>query len=92
MKFIILGKRRNDLALVLDFRNKRAIVRSNTKYVQGIALEEIPAGPSGYYKAMILFHNDWNNIYFLIERLGWDDNDYFDFAQKRMDEFNILKP
>lgn len=88
----MLGRRIRDIGLMVDFHRKRAIVRANTAWIDGTELEIIPSGPNDYAPAMVLIHRDWDDIYFLIERNGWVDEEYFAYARKRFDELNIKKP
>jgi len=82
----------NDFGLMVDFRKTRAIVRANTALIEGISLEEIPPGMSGYNTGMVLIHRDWKRLYFVIERESWTEDDYFRYAEKRMKERHITKP
>ena len=91
-EWIQFGRRYNDLGLMIDFHNKRGIVRANTAWIKGIDLEVIPSGVNDYAPGMVLIHADWNEIYFVIEREGWDEEDYFNYAQKKFLEHNIRKP
>ncbi len=91
-KWIQFGRRHNDLGLMIDFHKRRAIVRANTAWIQGIDLEIIPSGINDYAPGMVLIHRDWHEIYFLIERFDWNEDDYFTFAEKKFLEHNIKKP
>jgi hypothetical protein len=90
--YFVFGKRRNDFGLMVDFHEKRAIVRANTTWVEGVPLEEIPDGRNGFAPAMVLIRAEWKEQYFLKEREGWTDDDYFELAQKRMAIHGIRKP
>lgn len=87
-----LGRRRSDIGLMIDFHKHRAIVRAHTAWIQGCPLELIPEGPSGFYTGMVLVSRKWNDLYFLIERKTWKEDDYFDYAEKRILELGIKKP
>lgn len=92
-KWIQLGRRRFDLGLMIDFHKKRAIVRANTAWITGgIDLEIIPSGANDYAPGMVLINRDWHELYFLIEREGWDEDDYFEYAAKRLKELKVEKP
>ncbi len=90
--WIQFGRRKKDIGLVVDFHKHRAIVRANTAWIKGTQLEQIPPGPSQFSPAMVLMSRDWKNIYFLIERDDWDEDNYFKYALKRMGELGITKP
>lgn len=91
--YFIFGRKRGDIALMVDFSLKRAIVRANTKFIEGgVDLEKIPDGPSGYNKGMVLVKNGWKKQYFLMEREGWTDEDYFNHAEKLMGQLGIREP
>ena len=90
--YFLFGRRHNDIGLMIDFNKTRAIVRANTAWVDGIALEEIPTGMSGYCQGMVLVHKDWLKVYFLVEREDWSDENYFKFAKKLIDQKGIKKP
>lgn len=91
--YFIFGRRRGDIALMVDFTQKRAIVRANTAWIEsGVDLETIPVGPHGYAPGMVLMKNGWFKQYFLIERQGWRDQDYFNHAEKLMGQMGIREP
>lgn len=89
---VVIGRKKNDFGFFVDFHKKRAMVRANTGWIDGTALEIIPAGPSGYYQAMVLIKRDWRDIYFLTERAAWSEDDYFRYAEKRQKELGITRP
>ena len=91
-EWVALGRRQNDLGLMVDFHKTRAIVRANTSWIMGHALESIEAGLSGYAPGMVLIHKDWRDVYFAVEREHWDENDYFEFAERRFKELKIKNP
>lgn len=77
--YFVFGCKKGDIALMLDFSRKRAIVRANTALIEGgVALEKIPEGVSGYSRGMVLIKKGWHRQYFLKERESWTDDDYFD--------------
>ena len=90
--YLILGRRKRDFGLVIDFHRERAIVRANTAWIEGVALEQIEAGPSGYRPGMVLVRRDWRQLYFLNERDGWTDAQYFALAATLMRQVGITKP
>ena len=90
--WIALGRRKYDYGLMVDFNRQRALVRANTLWIEGIALEPIQPGRSEYGPAMVLIHRDWRNLYFLNERPDWTDDDYFDWAEQLMNRKGIVKP
>lgn len=87
-----LGRRKNDFGFVVDFRRKSAILRLNTSFIEGVYLERIPPGLNDFKPGMVLVRAEWDKIYFLCERDGWTEDDYFKFAEKRMKELGITKP
>lgn len=90
--YVRLGAHEDDIALNVDFSRKRAILRANTSQVGGTELELIPPGHSGLHPAMILWKRGWKDIYFLIERQGWNEDDYFNYAEKRFKDLNLSLP
>jgi len=90
--WIQFGRRHNDLGLMIDFQKERAIVRANTAWIQGIDLEIIPSGINDYAPGMVLIHRNWRDIYFLVEREDWNEDDYFIFAEKKFLEHGIKRP
>jgi hypothetical protein len=90
--WIALGRRKNDFGLMIDFHGGRAIVRANAQYIDEPRLEEIPAGRNGFAPCMVLVCSDWKRLYLVIEREGWDDDDYFEFAEKRLRELKVVFP
>lgn len=87
-----MGRRKKDHAFVVDFHKSRAILRGNTGLMEGKALEDIDPGSSGYSPGIVLIHRDWKDIYFLSEREGWTEDDYFRYAEKRQKELKIIRP
>ena len=77
---------------IVHFRKNRLIIRANTNRAMGIALEHIPLGRSGLSPAMVLTHQKWKQMYFLVEREGWEEDDYFDLAEERFEALGITKP
>jgi hypothetical protein len=90
--WITLGRRRNDFGLMIDFHGGRAIVRANSAYIDEPKLEQIPEVRTGYAPCMVLINATWRRLYLVVERTGWDDDDYFGFAQKRFRELGIVEP
>lgn len=90
--YVMLGVRANSFGLVVDFSKKRAIVRANTRWIEGVALENIPDGPNGYAPGMVLIHRDWRYLYFMAERADWNDDDYFSEANNLLKENKISEP
>lgn len=90
--YVSMGRRKSDHAFVVDFHKHRALLRANTGLMEGVYLESIPPGSSGYKPGMVLVHRDWKNIYFLMEQPDWKEDDYFDYAEKKQKELNITKP
>lgn len=91
-RWTTIGESEKDFGLSVNFHKHRAIVKANTSRVEGIELELIPPGVSGLSPAMILISRDWNDLYFLIERDGWVEADYFAYAQKRFKELGVKEP
>lgn len=84
--YVLLCRKEGDFGLMIDFHRKRAIVRANTAWIKGIYLEEIPEGYNGFHPGMVLVKYDWGSLYFLRERRGWEEEDYFDRAKELMKE------
>lgn len=96
-EWLAIGVEGRSYGVVFDFRKWkrgecRGMVRANTALVQGIPLEVIPAGRSGHEPGMVLVHQKWQEIYFLIDREGWSEQDYFDYAEKRFKELGVKNP
>lgn len=91
-EWVALGYYGEGYGLVIDFRRKRGMVRTNTDLVQGTPLEVIPPGSSGYAPGIVLIRRDWQDLYFVIEREGWEEDDYFEYAEKRIQELKIKNP
>lgn len=91
-EFIQLGRRRSDIALLVRFREKILLVRANTAWIDAIDLEIIPSGVNDYAPGMVLTKRYWKNLYLLIEREGWKENDYIGYARKRFKELGIKRP
>ncbi len=90
--YLVLGRRKRDIGLMIDFGKTRAIVRANTAWIEGITLEKIDLGPNELRTGMVLIHKNWRNLYFLKERTGWIDEDYFDLASDLLKQRSIDNP
>ncbi len=70
-------------------RKRRNLVHVDTFFVDGVALEDIPAGSNKKYPGIVLFSEDWNDWYFLKERDGWTEEDYFQLARFKLKELGL---
>lgn len=70
----------------------RSVVRANSAFVHGFELESISEGINEHKPAMILVHRDWHELYFLNERKGFTEDNYFELAEKRFKELGIVNP
>lgn len=70
------------LSQMVEFNRKRGILKTDIAMIRGIELEPIPKSRNGIKQGMALVSRDWNVIYFLRERIGWDDECYFDYAER----------
>ena len=91
-EYIQLGRRHNDIALLVNFRAKVLLVRANTAWINAIDLEIIPSGINDYAPGMVLTKRYWKNLYLMIERQDWDQDDYINYARKRFKELGIKRP
>lgn len=92
MHFVI-GRSEQDLGALFNFREKRGIVRANTQRIaDGLALEKIPEGASGHMPGMVLAHAKWSKLYFVREREGWGEEEYFKHAERMFTELGIERP
>jgi hypothetical protein len=60
--------------------------------VEGVELDPLPKEEGKDYWAMVLIYRDWNSFYFMEERKTWTDEDYFEYAKKRIREINASPP
>lgn len=52
-----------------------------------IDLEVIPGGHDGRARGIVLCHEKWGSqLYCLIKRADWTEENYFDYAEKRLKE------
>lgn len=83
-------------AVSVNLHRNRAIVKAKTQNAKGapvgVKLESLIPGPNQFFPAMVLVHRDWRNLYFLIEREGWTEDDYFRHAERLLDEKRIINP
>lgn len=91
-KWVQLGRRKSDIGLMIDFHKKRGLVRANTAWIAGYPLEMIPRGLNDSQTGMVLIHSKWNELYFLIERKDWSEDNYFAYAEKRFAELGVREP
>lgn len=91
--YFIFVADKEQIGLMVDFTEKRAMVRANTARIEGgIALEPIKEDIHGFAPGMVLMKNGWRNYYFLPERVGWIDADYFEHAERLMMRQGIRQP
>ena len=85
---IRLGRRKSDPFFRADFRKERVWIKYKTLFLDGIYLEPIERGYSGMREGIILACRNWKNIYFMRERVGWKEEQYFEEAEKIIKENN----
>lgn len=68
------------------------MVRVDTSRVEGVALERIPTDASGRRMGMALTRWAWKKLYFLAERKGWKEDNYFEMADRLIRELFIDIP
>lgn len=77
----------------MDFHRKRGMVPVQTKWADGVALEEINPGADESYRGMALVNERWGNqIYFVNERRSWKEDDYFQLAERLLWKKGIVIP
>lgn len=77
----------------MAFHPIRSFTRiSATDIFEGVYLEGLEPTLSGTRPGVVLAHHDWSAIYFVKERRGWDEEDYFEFAQTRFHQLGIKDP
>lgn len=92
-EWLALGAEGGSFGSVCDFKRGIEIMRVNTAlYDQAIDLELIPSGPSGYAPGMLINYHAWKEAYCVIERDGWTESDYLDYARRRLRDMKIKKP
>ena len=77
---------------MIPIEQRRGIVKVDIAQVAGVPLETIPKAGNGRYSAMVLTKGTWRNLYFVIERKGWSEDEYFAFAERLLSERGILRP
>lgn len=81
---------------VVNFHRHRAIVRAKTENTPGAPmghrLESLIPGPNNFFPAMVLIHRDWHRSYFVLEREGWTEDDYFRHADRLFKNSGIAEP
>lgn len=77
----------------MDHHPVRSFTRiSSTDIFEGVYLEGLEPAMSGTRPGVVLTHRDWNDIYFVKERRGWGEEDYFEYAQTRFHQLGIKDP
>jgi hypothetical protein len=66
--------------------------KHDIRRICGRALEEIPSDAVGHQSAIVLTCTKWRKLYFLRPRESWNVEDYFEFAEKKMEEIGITEP
>lgn len=77
---------------MIPIEQRRGIVKVDTAHVAGVPLETIPQGGNGRYSAMVLTKGTWRKLYFVNERKGWGEDEYFAFAERLLSERGISSP
>lgn len=83
-----LGRRKNDPKVYFDWHRKRAALHANLAYIQDnvIFLEPIHTVPERTPRSrnqfgILLINRMWGNQFFALNmREGWNEEDYFKFA------------
>ena len=88
----IVDRRKTEIQETKMMQRIREAVHAETFWIDGVSLEEIPPGREGSSPGMVLVHQDWNRLYFLKEREGWVESQYFDLAEKLIKERGIVRP
>lgn len=81
-----------DIDINMDFHKTRMRIKMNTNLIDGVALETIPLVGVDYSPAIVLIHRDWRRMYFVREKLDFTDDDYFEYANKMIQEHGIENP
>lgn len=82
---VTLGKRASDVLLRFNFQKERALIRCETKFVEGIRLEEIQIGRRNLYPGIVLINRKWKNIYVMnVREKLWIEDHYFFWAEKQI--------
>lgn len=77
----------------MDFHRKRGMVKVETKWVDGIPLEDINPGQNDSYRAIALVNERWGSrVYFVNERASWKEDDYFELAERLLWKKGIVIP
>ncbi len=94
-KAFLIGKVDN-FSVSMNWSKRRGIVRAKTENVRfapiGVKLENLAPGPNYFFPAMMLTHAEWKHHYFVMEREGWTEQDYFNHAERLMAKLGIIEP
>jgi hypothetical protein len=69
---------------------KKYVLDVDYRWIDEIPLEDLAGCSNWICKG--LWSDEWKRIYLVIPREGWTDEDYFDFARKRIRELGIGIP
>ena len=94
------GRRKNDQAFKVDFSMRRGLAIVDVSRADGFFLENVPTNSRGVRMGVCLAHADWRQVYIVTlhtDEMGgvhvpWDDNQYFDLAQRLMAIRGIENP
>lgn len=91
-EWIRIGRRRGDTLIMFEWNKQRAMIAANTALIsRATDLELIPSGFNGLAPGMVLTSRQWgSNLYCLLKRDGWSEDNYFDYAEKRFKELGIV--
>lgn len=90
-EWILTGRRQNDIKIMVLWKKSRAMIEADTALIQNaVDLEIIPGGQNGLARGIILTDANWGSqLYCLIKRADWTEDNYFDYAEKRFKELGL---
>lgn len=70
---------------------RRKVTEINCSTAPGHYLEDVPEISPGFRPGVVLISQDWQPEMYLMRKHDlWGENDYFEFAEKRLRELGIL--
>ncbi len=88
-EIIDLYEDRDARPMVLDFHDKRAIIFMDISWIDGKKLEPIEKDMRGRRMGAVLVKREWRDLYVVNIKDGWEDQKYFDHAQKLIDASHL---
>lgn len=90
-EWLTIGRRVGDIKFMHIWNKNRGMIEADTALIRNaVDLELIPGGFDGKARGIVLTDARWGSqLYCLIKRAEWTEENYFDYAEKRFKELGV---